>query len=429
MKRNPTAETSLAACRIQSPQDESIENPHTVPLKPFRRNEIRRTLNRIVGQLSGSRPRGFIHAQTAAGYDVGVQQLEVRSGRGVYHVRVERGALCRLREILEVEGLSSPRAMVTDAVVGPLHGRAAAAALGIEMLELPGGEPNKTWTEVEALCRRWLETGLTRGESVLALGGGVVTDTAGFAAAVYLRGIDWIAAPTTLLGMVDAAVGGKTGVNLPQGKNLVGSFWPPRLVVADPDLLSTLPARELRAGLAEVIKTAWIGDHDLLGLLKTSRGWSFGALDPEGWERVVTRAAAVKIGIVVADERESGRRKALNLGHTMGHALEAATAYRRFLHGEAVAWGLRTAGVLARRRGLMSAEAEHRLGSAVDALGSLPPVADLDPALVCSLIAADKKRDSDGVCWVLPTDDGVVLDQRIETAEAVEVFRELQGGR
>jgi 3-dehydroquinate synthase len=301
-----------------------------------------------------------------------------------------------------------------------------ADSLGLETLELPGGEAHKNWTTVEDICRHWLGMGLDRGGSAIAIGGGIVTDTVGFAAAAYLRGIAWIAAPTTLLGMVDAAIGGKTGVNLPEGKNLVGSFWPPRLVIADTSTLATLPERELRSGLAEVVKAAWISDHGLLELLPEMTEISYQSLAADAWETLVARSVAIKAEIVNADEREAGRRKALNLGHTMGHALEAATQYERFLHGEAVAWGLEAAAILGRRRNLLSVDGELSLRAAVGRLGDRPEIADLDAEAVCTYIAVDKKRDADGIAWVLPTDEGVVLDQRVETEEAVEVLRELQ---
>jgi 3-dehydroquinate synthase len=352
--------------------------------------------------------------------------LDVTSARGNYQAKVGPGILDRFGEVLEEEGLRTPRSVVTDTTVGPLHGRKLADALGLDLLELPGGETNKTSTTVEAVCRHWLGEGLDRGGSVLAVGGGIVTDTIGFAAAVYLRGIDWIAAPTTLLGMVDAAIGGKTGVNLTEGKNLVGAFWPPRLVVADTGTLATLPERELRAGLAEVVKSAWISDHTLLDAIPGVKENTYGTVPAGAWETLVARTVAIKAGIVAADEREAGRRKALNLGHTIGHALEAATGYERFLHGEAVAWGLEAAALLGRRRGLLSAAGERALRAAVSRLGERPAIADLEAERVCSFIAVDKKRDAAGVAWVLPTDDGVVLDQRVDTAEAVEVLRELQ---
>jgi 3-dehydroquinate synthase len=357
-------------------------------------------------------------------------RIGLASAQGGYDVLVGRDLLGRMVEILTSEGLDVPRTIVTDATVGPLHGRRVGDLLSVPTVELPTGERSKRWSSVEAICGRWLADGLDRSASALAVGGGVVTDTVGFSAAVFLRGIAWVAAPTTLLGMVDAAIGGKTGINLPQGKNLIGAFWPPRLVVADTTTLATLPDRELRAGLAEVVKAAWIGDRGLLELIPAGGPPTYGSLPAEGWQELVTRSVSVKAEIVAADERESGRRKALNLGHTLGHALEAATSYRRFLHGEAVAWGIEAAAVLARKRGLLAAAGETALRGALDRLGARPEIADLDAEAVCRFIAVDKKRDAGGVGWVLPTDDGVALDQRVETAEAVAVLCGLQvGGR
>ena len=353
-------------------------------------------------------------------------RLELKSAYGDYRAVVGPGTLDRMAEVFEQEHLTLPRSIVTDTTVGPLHCRRPAEVLGLTTLEIQGGETLKNWATIDEILSHWLALGLDRSGSVMAVGGGIVTDTVGFAAATYLRGISWVAAPTTLLGMVDAAVGGKTGVNLPQGKNLVGSFWPPRLVIADTATLATLPARELRAGLAEVVKAAWISDHELLKLLPEGAEIGYDSLKPHEWETLVARSVAIKAEIVNTDEREAGLRKALNLGHTMGHALEAATRYERLLHGEAVAWGMEASAILGRRRGLLSSEGERALRAAVDTLGARPGIADLDAETVCGYIAVDKKRDAQGIAWVLPTDDGVVLDQRVETAEAVEVLKELQ---
>jgi len=348
--------------------------------------------------------------------------LTVTSHRGDYDMVVEHGALDRLADLCAARGIPHPSSVVTDTTVGPLHARRAAAAMASPPpLELSDGEIHKRWPTVERVCIAWLDSGVHRSSTVAAVGGGVVTDTVGFAAAVYLRGVDWIAAPTTLLAMVDAAVGGKTGVNLEQGKNLVGAFWPPRLVVADPTVLATLPPRELRAGLVEVVKGAWIDDRGLLDLVDRPIV-RVDDLAPGAWEQVIARAAGVKARIVSADEREGGRRKALNLGHTIGHALEAATGYGRFLHGEAVAWGLIAEGRLARRRGLLGEDAAGRLERSVARLGPLPSIADLDPDRVLAALVRDKKRDDLGVAWVLPTDDGVALDARIGADEVREVL-------
>ena len=286
-------------------------------------------------------------------YHHGMVTIEVSSARGGYDVVVEPGALGRLGVLCSERSLGAAAAVVTNTTVGPLWALEVARALRAPVDELPDGERHKEWPAVQALCARWLERRLHRAGLVVAIGGGVVTDTVGFAAAVYLRGIPWVAVPTTLLGMVDAAIGGKTGVNLPQGKNLVGAFWPPRLVVVDVMVLATLPGRELRAGLAEVDKSAWIGDHGLLELVP-ERVSSWSALAPARWQALVAGAAAVKARVVSADEHEAGPRQALNLGHTLGHALETATGYERFLHGEAVAWGMAAVAAIARRRGLLS---------------------------------------------------------------------------
>jgi 3-dehydroquinate synthase len=352
-----------------------------------------------------------------------MQRLTVASRMGDYEVVAEPGALSRLGELMDERGLARPRSLVSNTTVGPLWAAESAAYLECALVELDDGEEHKRWPSIETLLSSWLDLGLHRGDAVTAVGGGVLTDTVGFAAAVYLRGIAWTAVPTTLLAMVDASVGGKTGINLEQGKNLVGSFWPPRLVVVDVETLETLPERELRAGAAEVIKTAWIGDHGLLDLLPEPLPSGGG----ERWQEVVMRCLGVKARVVSQDELEGGRRAALNLGHTLGHALEAATGYRHFLHGEAVAWGLLAAARLGVRHGTLSPPGAQRLGEAVAALGPIPPIREIDGDTLRELIGRDKKRDGGGVAWVLPTDDGVVTGQRVETDEAIEVFRELQG--
>jgi 3-dehydroquinate synthase len=352
--------------------------------------------------------------------------IEIQGERGPCKVVVESGSVARLREVLDREAVMCPDAVVTNTTVAQLHGRRAAAAVDAPPpAELPDGERFKRWREVDWLVNGWLDRGLHRGDSVMAVGGGVVTDTVGFAAAVYLRGISWVAVPTTLLAMVDAAVGGKTGINLARGKNLVGAFWAPQLVVADPHTLRTLPQRELRAGLAEVVKAAWLGDRGLLDLVAGAEAPDEGE-HRNRWMEIVSRAVAVKASVVEADEREAGSRRALNLGHTLGHGVEAVTGYRRFLHGEAVAWGLRGVARIAVGRTLLSRDAAARLEGAIRHLEPLPTLADLDPDEVLQHVARDKKRDDLGVGWVLPTDDGVVLDQRVTADELRAVFLDLQ---
>jgi len=354
-----------------------------------------------------------------------MRSIAVNAERGGYRVVVGHGLIAGLSRMMTEDGIGHPRVAVSNTTVAPLWGDALDAGFGgVVRVDLPDGESHKSWPQVERLCRFWLENGVHRSDVVLALGGGVVTDLTGFAAAVYLRGLEWIAVPTTVLAMVDAAVGGKTGINLEQGKNLVGSFWAPRLVVADVATLETLPERELRAGLAEVVKAAWIADHDLLAAVERIRQPADRASAVD-WEELVWRAVRVKARVVEDDEREAGARQALNLGHTLGHALESVTSYRRFLHGEAVAWGLLAAARLAVRRGLLSDSAHQRLIAAVAAVGQLPTIRDLSPENVLEHLARDKKRDRDGVAWVLPTDDGVNLGCRVRNDEVKTVFCEL----
>ena len=350
-----------------------------------------------------------------------MQEFDIQTTQVPSRVLVGRGLLANLPQLFGDAGLPRPQAVVSNTTVGPLYGQEVAERLGIApCAELPDGEEHKVWPQVQGLCTEWLKADLHRTDVVVGVGGGVVTDTVGFAASIYMRGLRWIAAPTTLLAMVDASVGGKTGVNLEQGKNLIGSFWQPSMVVADIDTLTTLPDRELRSGLAEVIKSAWIGDRDLLDLIEPDRPIS----DPI-WEEIVTRAIQVKARIVEEDEREAGVRKGLNLGHTLGHALEAATGYKRFLHGEAVAWGVRAVARVAAERGLLSDPWRRQLETSIDRLGPLPPVVGMDPDRILHHLSRDKKSDDLGVGWVLPTDGGVTLDQRVSLEEIKHVLTEL----
>ncbi len=355
------------------------------------------------------------------GYDQDMQELAIQTAGGTSRILVGRHLLADVPRLIDDVSLPRPRSVISNTTVGPLWGQEVARTLDVERCtELPDGEEYKIWPQVEGLCTQWLEMGLHRSDTILAIGGGVVTDSAGFAASVYMRGIRWIAAPTTLLAMVDASVGGKTGVNMAEGKNLLGTFWQPSLVVADIESLETLPERELRAGLAEVIKSAWIGDRDLFDLIDPSRPVS----DPL-WEELVMRTIRVKARIVEEDEREAGVRKALNLGHTLGHALEAATGYKRFLHGEAVAWGIRGVAAIAADRGLLTDPWRRQLEAAIDRLEPLPPIVGMAPDRILHHLSKDKKSDEIGVGWVLPSDGGVVLDQRVSVEEVQGVLERL----
>jgi 3-dehydroquinate synthase len=224
---------------------------------------------------------------------------------------------------------------------------------------------------------------------VLAFGGGVIGDMAGFAAAVYMRGIRVVQVPTTLLAQVDAAIGGKTGVDLPEGKNLVGAFHQPSAVIADTRVLATLPAREFRAGLFEVIKCGAIADPQLFSTLEREREKVLGG-DKHTMKHIIAAAVQVKARVVAADEREGDLRRILNFGHTIGHALEAATKYKSLLHGEAVAWGMIAIAEIGVNSGIMRAEDAERLVELIMAYGPLPPVR-ISPRQVLALVESDKK--------------------------------------
>ena len=230
-------------------------------------------------------------------------------------------------------------------------------------LFLPAGEKYKTMASVERLTREMLRAGADRGSLLIAFGGGIVGDVGGFLAAIFMRGIPYVQVPTTFLAQVDSSVGGKTGVNLPEGKNLVGSFHQPRAVFADIGVLGTLPERELKAGLMESVKAGIIRDRALVRYMEENAGAIVGR-DAKALEKVIAASIRMKAGVVNKDERETGLRMILNLGHTVGHAIEQATRYKALLHGEAVAWGMIAALYLARQRGTISGAQFERLETA-----------------------------------------------------------------
>lgn len=347
-------------------------------------------------------------------------ELAAAAGAAPYHLGA--GALRQAAELLAPQLAGRRAFVVSDETVARLHAAALADRLGAPLLALPAGEQHKTLASAERIVRWLLARGAERRDAVVAAGGGVVTDLAGFAASVTLRGVRWVAVPTTLLGMVDAAVGGKTGVDLDLGKNLVGTFWQPAAVLADPGALATLDRRQLRSGLVEVVKAAIIAPAALPGLLDRA-GAGVAAGEVALAEPLIAEAVRVKGEIVAADERETGRRAALNLGHTLGHALEAATGYRRLLHGEAVAWGLLTALSLAvRRRLLEPGEARRWVRRLLDA-AALPPVADLPWETLRAFIGRDKKAAAGTVGWVLPRAGGVDTGVAVADEEAREAWR------
>jgi 3-dehydroquinate synthase len=309
----------------------------------------------------------------------------------------------------------------------------AAARFRVERLVLEAGEEQKTPASVACIHDAAFQQRLERGSLIVALGGGVVGDMAGFAAATWLRGIAVVQVPTTLLAMVDAAIGGKTGVNHPGGKNLIGAFHQPRLVLVDPTLLATLPEREFRAGMAEVIKYGVIGDTPLFSDLETaaqrdpSAGLaSLAAVGPTLLQRLLERSAAAKARVVAADEREGGLRAILNYGHTLGHVVETLTGYGTYLHGEAVALGMLAAGEIARVMGLWGEGPRDRQRAVVAAAGLPLCWPRLDGEAVIACLQSDKKVRDGRVRFVLPTAIGAVeIRNDVSTATILEALEAL----
>lgn len=320
------------------------------------------------------------------------------------HYRVEVGEVLPARAVALAAGRDRVALVSCARVLGTPLGRRVLAALRREVplavvLALPDGERGKTLGRIEQAAGRLLGAGLTRRSLIVAFGGGAVTDAAGFLAAIFMRGIDWVAVPTTLLAMVDAALGGKTAVNLPVAKNAVGAFHPPRAVLSDPRTLRTLPRRELRSGFAEALKYGLLRPWLLEGTAALARRGRAGA-------DLVADAALVKLEIVERDPTELGERKLLNLGHTFGHGVEAAGGFRRFAHGEAVAVGMAFAFRLAARLGRVGPQAVETAEAALQGAG-LPvrvPAAVARRAAV--LMSHDKKRTARGLEWVLPRGTG-----------------------
>lgn len=297
-------------------------------------------------------------------------------------------------------------ALVTSTVVAPHYLERLARTLrsaGAEVLEvvLPDGEEHKTWPTLNLLFDALLEARCDRQTRIVALGGGVVGDVAGFAAAVYQRGIPFIQVPTTLLAQVDSSVGGKTAVNHPLGKNMVGAFHQPLAVIADVSTLATLPMRELRAGLAEVIKHGFIRDAEFVGWLESNMQRLL-ARDPQALTHAVVRSCEIKAGVVAADERETGERALLNFGHTFGHAIESGLGYGQWVHGEAVAAGMVMAADLSARLGMIGAQEATRVRALIARAG-LPVAgpASLTAERYLDLMAVDKKAARGKLRFVL----------------------------
>ena len=341
--------------------------------------------------------------------DMSIPPLTITTPAGSYAVLVGPNLLQDLPARLQALGLSGRLWLISDSAVYPHHGAAVegllrGAGFRIESYAVPSGESSKDLAVVSQLYDWMIGGKVERRDAVLALGGGVVGDLAGFVAATVLRGIALVQLPTTLLAMVDSALGGKTGVNHPLGKNLIGAFHQPRLVLSDTNTLATLPARELRAGWAEVIKHGVIRDAGLFAELEHF-GLSEAIENPKSKiQNLIQRAAKVKVDVVNIDERETGERTLLNYGHTLGQALESLTGYGALLHGEAVAIGMDLAARIALRMELWAPESVERQRRLLHAYGlptALP--SGVDPTRLLELTLQDKKVRAGRVRWVLPT--------------------------
>jgi 3-dehydroquinate synthase len=339
-----------------------------------------------------------------------VKKIAVKLGAASYDVLIANRLLRDAGKYLRAKcGVPSKCVVITSPRVHKLWGvglerSLRAAKLPFITLTMPDGEQNKTIATVDALVRQMAEAGVDRSSLVIAFGGGMVGDVAGFAAAIYMRGIRVVQIPTTLLAQVDASIGGKTGVNLSSGKNLVGSFHQPTVVLIDPDVLSTLPAREYRAGFFEVIKCGIIRDAKLFVAIERNPQ-DFLKRDDSAVMQSISASVGVKADVVSRDEREGGLRRILNFGHTIGHALEADGDYKRLLHGEAVGWGMIAAAQLGANIGVTPQKIADRITDVVLRCGPLPNIGS-DPATILRLIQSDKKTQRGVPHFVLATGIG-----------------------
>ena len=341
-----------------------------------------------------------------------------------YEAIVERGALRRLREY--VPARAGKVFVVTTEDVWQWHGDLLTEGMAgreFELIFFPGGEERKRMASVEAMAERMVERGGDRSSVVIAFGGGIVNDLGGFLAAIFMRGVPVIQIPTTLLAQVDAAVGGKTGANLNAGKNLVGAFHQPLAVLTDPDVLTTLPEREYRAGIQEVVKCGIIRSPGLFELMHTCSRDVL-TRDPEVVERMIAESVRIKCEVVTADEREGGLRRILNFGHTIGHALEAETGYTHFLHGEAVGVGMIAAAHLSHLAGSLGSAARDEIIETVERYGPFPDRAGIGVEALMGRLDKDKKAVQGAVHFVLVTRIGETeVVAGIEPAAVREAIR------
>jgi len=350
-------------------------------------------------------------------------RIRVPSSAGPYSVVAGAGAMGQAAREIAALGSFSSLHIVSSPKVWRAVGRVVQRGLRLSNRNavhlFNDAESAKHLGSVEQIARSLCRAGADRKSLVIAVGGGVVGDVAGFVAASYLRGVALIHLPTTLVAQVDSSIGGKTGVNLPEGKNLVGAFYPPRLVIADPDFLCTLPDREFHGGLAEVIKHAVIADAPMFALLEKNMD-NILRRDRDALGSLIPRNIQIKARVVGRDERESGLREILNFGHTFAHALESVTHYGRYRHGEAVAWGMMAAAFLGHELGLTPANDASRIVSLVHRLGPLPPWPSVSNSAFLSAMRSDKKSRSGVLRFVLSPHIGQARTYDKVSVHAVE---------
>jgi 3-dehydroquinate synthase len=355
-----------------------------------------------------------------------MRSLTVGLGSRSYPIHIGSGLLDRLHEFVAPLRATS-LLLVTNRTVASLYAERAARALGelalLRRVELPDGEQYKHWDSVAQVIDALVAAQADRKAVVIALGGGVIGDLAGFASAIYMRGVRFVQVPTTLLAQVDSAVGGKTGINHVGGKNLIGAFHQPQVVVSDTSVLRTLPAREVSAGLAEILKHGLLADADYFERMAANTA-RIRAGDADAISDAVARSCEIKAAVVARDERESGERALLNLGHTFGHAIEAMTGYSRWLHGEAVGCGLVLAARLSNRIGLLGAGDVQRITQAVESAGLPTRVDGLSASAAVASMYGDKKVVAGQIRFVLLERIGVAVQQTVPEVALMETLRE-----
>jgi len=360
-----------------------------------------------------------------------MKQLTVALGSRAYPITIGEGALEGLADVLKTLGAKGTVAVVTDTNVAPLYADRVADVAGragvrVRMCAMAAGEEHKRLSQVEHLCGEFLQGGLDRTSIVLALGGGVVGDIAGYAAASFMRGVRCVQIPTTVVAQVDSSVGGKTGVNHPLAKNIIGAFHQPSAVIIDLSFLQSLPDREIRAGLAEVIKHGMIADADLFRYMEEQAG-ALLRKDLGAFEYPIVRSCEIKSAIVAADEHEHGVRANLNYGHTFGHGIETSSGYSLFLHGEAVALGMHAAGMLALELGLVDAAFVERQRACIASYGLPVTWPDIPVDHTLDAMKHDKKARAGTLKFVVADSVGHVVHRVDVTSEqarrALEALR------